>query len=145
MSGCELRRAFDRLYERLQDHMADSGVGRRHMIEASFFPNAIPERAPDDQPHHQFDALGSGVAEIFYMRYTGETVCIARQVVEKRLVEVAVDQAGPRPLKLVAHPSCTPYLDIEVIREALGRFPEGRAKGVATRPSRRRVLDDIDC
>ena len=84
--------------------MADSGVGRRHMIEASFFPNSIAERAPHDQPHHQFDAFGSGIAEIFDMRYTGEAVCIARQVVEKRLVEVAVDQAGPRSLKLVAHP-----------------------------------------
>jgi hypothetical protein len=26
--------------------MADSGVGRRHMIKASFFPNPIAERAP---------------------------------------------------------------------------------------------------
>ena len=116
------------------------------MIEASFFPNPIAERAPHDQPHHQFDALGSGIAEICDMRYTGETVCIARQVVEKRLVKVAVDQAGPRSLKLVAHPPRTPYLDIEVIREALHRFPEGRAEGVATRPS---LLDgryrDADC
>ena len=114
------------------------------MIEASFFPNPVAERAPHDQPHHQFDTLGSGIAEIFDMRYTGETVCIARQVVEKRLVEVAVDQAGPRSLKLVAHPPRTPYLDIEVIREALHRFPEGRAKGIATRPSRRRVLNDVN-
>jgi hypothetical protein len=68
------------------------------------------------------------------MRYTGETVCVARQVVEKRLVKVAVDEAGPRSLKLVAHPPRTPYLDIEVIRKALDRFPDGRAKGVATRP-----------
>ena len=124
--------------------MADSGVGRRHMVEASFFPNSIAERAPHDQPHHQFDALGSGIAEIFVMRYPGEAVCIARQVVEKRLVEIAVDQAGPRPLKLVAHPPRTPYLDIQVIREALDRFPEGRAKGVATPPSRRRVLNDVN-
>ena len=75
--------------------MADGGVGRRHMIEASFFPNARPERAPHDQPHHQFDTLGSGIAEIFYMRNTSETVCIACQVVEKRLVKVAVDQGRP--------------------------------------------------
>ena len=114
------------------------------MIEASFFPNPIAEGAPHDQPHHQFNALGSGIAEIFDVRYTSETVCIARQVVEKRVVEVAVDQAGPRSLKLVAHPPSTPYVDIEVTREALHRFPEGRAKGVATRPSRRRVLNDID-
>ena len=73
MLGCELRHAPDRLCERLQDHMADSGVGRRHMIEASFFPNPVAERAPHDQPHHQFDALGSGIAEIFDMRYTGES------------------------------------------------------------------------
>jgi hypothetical protein len=112
------------------------------MIEASFFPNPIAERTPHDQPHHQFDTLGSGIAEIFDVRYTGETVCIARQVVEKRLVEVAVDQAGPRSLKLVAHPPSTPYLDIQVIREALHRFPESRAKSVAARSSRRRVLDD---
>jgi hypothetical protein len=74
------------------------------------------------------------IAEIFDMRYLGETVCVARQIVEKRLVEAAVDQAGSRALKLVAHPSRAPYLDIEVIRKALDRFPEGRAKGVATRP-----------
>ena len=80
---------------------------------------------------------------MFDVRYTGETVCIARQVVEKGLVEVAVNQAGPRSLKLVTHPPSTPYLDIEIIREALHRFPEGRAKSVAARPSRRRVLDDI--
>ena len=78
------------------------------------------------------------------MRYPGEAVCIARQVVKKRLVEIAVDQAGPRSLKLMAHSPRAPYLDIEVIREALDRFPEGCAKGVATRPSRRRVLNDVN-
>jgi hypothetical protein len=64
--------------------MADSGVGRRHMIEAPFFPNPIAERAPHDQPHHQFDALGSGIAEIFDMRHTGETICIARPAQDQR-------------------------------------------------------------
>jgi hypothetical protein len=34
----------------------------------------------------------------------------------------------------VAHPPRTPDLDIEVIRKALDRFPDGRAKGIATRP-----------
>jgi hypothetical protein len=44
----------------------------------------------------------------------------------------------------MAHSPRAPYMDIEVIREPLDRFPEGRTKGVAPRSSRRRVLDDID-
>ena len=102
--------------------------------------DALEAGSAEGDPHE----LDIAKASMAMMGIVAETVCIARQVVEKRLVEVAVDQPGPRPLKLVAHSPGTPYLDIEVVREALHRFFEGRAEGVATRPRRRRVLNDVN-
>src|SRR5579863_7859368 len=92
----------------LQDQMADRGVARGHVVEA--VPNrrflaaiGVAHGAARDQPHHEFDTLAAGFADVIDVRHLGEPLVIGDQAVEEVGVELLVDQPGARPLQLVAH------------------------------------------
>src|SRR6478672_2712058 len=92
----------------LQNQMAHGGVAGGHMIEAMqhlwrLAAIHIAHGAARDQPHHQFDSLAAGFADIVDMRHGGEPFGIGNQPIEERLVEFLVNQPGARPLQLVAH------------------------------------------
>src|SRR5215468_5578043 len=81
----------------LQDQMADGGVARGHVVEA--VPHCrllaapqVAHRAARDQPHHEFDALAAGFADIFEMRHFRQSVGIVDQPVEEGGVPLLVDQ-----------------------------------------------------
>src|SRR5580704_5825999 len=86
---------------RLQNDVPDRGVGGRHGVEAIDLVDLVFERAAHDQPHHHLDAFGAGLAHIFEVLDAGELLRVLGQVVQKRLVELAVDQPGTRPADLV--------------------------------------------
>ena len=61
----------------LEDDQPGRGVGSRHVIVPMDFAHTLTEGTPHDEPHHQFDPLGSGITE---------------QVEEENMVGTIVDQ-----------------------------------------------------
>ena len=104
----------------------------------------VVHRATRNQPHHQFDALAAGLAEVFDVRHGGEPIGIPNQPIEERGVELLVDQPGARPLQLMAHPAGTPDLNIERLVEGVDRLADRLAEHVATPARGRRILHDVD-
>ncbi len=66
------------------------------------------------------------------------------QLVEERLVELAVDEAGARTLQLVTHPTGAPDLHVEVVVVRLDGAPDRLAEIEAPLPGRDRIVDDVD-
>ena len=133
----------------LQDQVADGGVARRHVVEAVFHGRRWPtgqigHRAAGDQPHHEFDALRAGLADVVDVRLLGEFGRRRDQFVEEGLVEVAVDQTGARALQLVAHPAGAPDLHVEVVVVRLDGAPDRLAQVEAALSRRDRIVDDVD-
>src|SRR5689334_14493920 len=65
----------------LQDQMADGGVARRHVVEAMphrrlLAAAEVAHGAARDQPHHELDALGAGLADVFEMRHPRQSIGI---------------------------------------------------------------------
>src|SRR5262249_36263839 len=84
-----------------ENNVTDRGVRRRHCVEAVDLVDLVVERAAHDQPHHHLDAFGAGLAHVIDMRDLDELLRVFRQIVEKGLVPLAVDQAGARPADLM--------------------------------------------
>src|SRR5664279_2722009 len=133
----------------LQDQVADGGVARRHMIEPMpdgrlLATTDVAHGAARDQPHHEFDALAAGFADVIDMRHLGEPVRIVDQAIEEHLVELLVDQAGARTLQLVAHAAGAPDLHVERLFIGLDRLADRLAQHEAAAPRGRRILHDVD-
>src|SRR5450759_295679 len=133
----------------LQNQMAHGGVAGRHVVEA--MPDGwrlaaidIAHGAMSDQPHHQFDALTAGLADVIDMRHGGEPLGISDQAIEEGVVELLVDQPGARPLQLVAHAAGAPDLHVERFVVGLDGLADRLAEHVAAPARGRRILHDID-
>src|SRR6202048_2352465 len=85
----------------LEYYMTDGGVRGRHGVEAIDFLHVVVERAAHDEPHHHFDAFGTGLAHVFDVGNARELLRIFAEIVQERLVPFAVDQSRPRPADLV--------------------------------------------
>src|SRR5664279_1071875 len=106
----------------LQDQMADGGVARRHVIEAMRdrrlrgagrrVARDVGHRASRDEPHHELDPLGAGLAHVVDVRQARQALGVGDQAVEKAVVPLLVDEAGTRPLQLVAHAAGAPDLHL---------------------------------
>ena len=70
-------------------------------------------------------------------------VALAHQV-EETIVPLGIDEAGARPLKLVAHAARAPDLHVEILGEAVDRAGDRLAQPPAAIARRRRIGDDID-
>src|SRR5437764_72026 len=95
------------LNRRVWPHIATSPVRRGHVVEAVHdlrrgTAREVGHRAARDQPHHEFDAFAAGFAHIVDMRHGRLPLRVGDHAVQELVVEVLVDQAGPRPLQLVA-------------------------------------------
>src|SRR5579863_1060434 len=133
----------------LQDQMADRGVACGHVIEAVqdlrlLAAIDVAHGAARDQPHHEFDTLAAGFADVIDMWHLGETVRIGDQAVEEVGVELLVDQPRARPLKLVAHAAGTPDLHIERFFVGFDSLADRFAEHEAAPARWRRVLHHID-
>src|SRR5262245_48966678 len=117
----------------LQDQVSDGRVRRRHMVEAVRHlgrrtTGEVGHRTARDQPHHQLDALAAGLAhvlDVWHLRQAGRVI---DQTVEEAVVPLLVDQAGTRPLQLVAHATGAPDLHVERPVVRLDRLPNGLAE-----------------
>ena len=67
-----------------------------------------------------------------------------RQVVEKALVPLAVDQAGARSADLMRQPAGAEDHHLQILGIGLDRPAERLAQHVAAMPGRRRIHDDVD-
>ena len=109
----------------LQDQVADRGVDCRHVVEAVHDLGRraacdVAHRAARDQPHHELDALASPPrartrCAASARRPSGSSISRSR----KRVVPLAVDQAGARPLQLVAHAAGAPDLHVRAARRSV--------------------------
>src|SRR5690606_15020017 len=102
----------------LEDQVPDRRVRRGHVVEAVndlrwLAARDVGHRAARDQPHHQLDALGAGLANVVDVRHGRQSLRIGDQPVEEGVVELAVDQPGARPLQLVAHAAGAPDLHLQ--------------------------------
>ena len=73
------------------------------MIEAVFNHRLLAffaHRGAGDQPHHQFDAFGTGFAHVFYMRFFRQRFRVGNQIVQELVVPFFIDQTGARALQL---------------------------------------------
>ena len=76
-------------------------------------------------PHDQFNALTASLAHIFHMINCCCTGRIVDQKIQKFGIELFVDQTGPGPLKLMAHATCAPDLNIQGLIKTVDRFTDG--------------------
>src|SRR5271166_2879909 len=134
----QICRALRRVFE---NEMADRGVRRRNMVEAM---RHLRLRAARDQPHHEFDAFRTSLSDVFDVRHLREALGVVDQPVEEYVVPLLVDQAGARPLKLMAHAAGTPDLDVEILGIAPDRLSDRLSEGEAAGPRRHGMLHDID-
>src|SRR5512134_161168 len=75
-----------------QDDMAQRRVRCRNVIVAMDFLDLVAQRPAHDQPHHQLDAFGSGLAHVFDMRNLRELLRLRAKPVEEPLVPRCVDE-----------------------------------------------------
>jgi len=114
------------------------------MIEAvRHLGEIVGHRAAGDQPHHQLDALRAGFAHVLDVRHLREARRIGDETVEEGIVPFAVDEAGARPLQLVAHAAGAPDLDLEGRVVGFDRLADGAPQIEAAPARRHRVLHDV--
>src|SRR5690349_7263075 len=99
----------------LHDKVTDGRVRRGHVIEAMDLAHRPFERAAHDEPHHEFDAFRSRLAQVLVTRYARQRFRILDHVVEESAVELLVDESRPRTLELVTHAAGTPDLHVEIL------------------------------
>src|SRR5579863_7543818 len=81
--------------DRAQHQVPDGGVGTGDVVEAVQLLGLGAERAAHDQPHHQFDALGAGLADELQVLRLRELARVLDQPVHERVVPRLVDEARP--------------------------------------------------
>src|SRR5271166_2401027 len=84
----------------------------------------VRHRAPGYEPHHELDAFGTRLADIFNVRHLCEAFRICDQLVQEGVVPGGVDEAGAGALKLMAHAAGTPDLDVEILGVAPDRLTD---------------------
>ncbi len=118
-SRARLHEAVDsRLTGGLEDDVADRGVGGGHVVEAVQLLDVVAERRAHDQPHDQLDAFAAALAQKLEARDRSQIVGLITQPIEKRVVELRIDQPRAWALQLVAHAARAPHLHCQVLRES---------------------------
>src|SRR4051794_25902258 len=133
----------------LQDQVTHGRIAGRHMIKTVSNSGRlaaihIVHGAARDQPHHQFDSLAPGLADVVYMRHEREALGVGDQPVKEVGIELLVDQPCARTLQLMAHSPSAPDLNVERLVVAFDCPADCLAKHVTSSSRGRGVLHDVD-
>src|SRR5262245_32212123 len=121
----------------------DRGVGPGDVVEAVQLFDGGPHGPAHDQLHDQLDPLGARLAHVLDVRHQRQAVRIGDQPVEKRVVELGVDEARAGPLQLVAHAAGAPHVHRDVLAVARRGPADRLPQHVAAVAGRGRVLHHV--
>ena len=81
--------------------------------------------ATRNEPHDQLNALTASFAHVVDVRNVSGGLRVVDELVQERIVKRFVDQACARTLKLMAHATRSPDVNVDVLVVAFNRFANG--------------------